>query len=214
MRVTSIGATCNISWAPGTFASSGVMTMTLGYSPVGITAADGARIKTAVWIQYGGPALLKPVHLTFTSPTGSTNPHIYHIYSTVGGTQTQAQTASRNGDKVSTEISHFSVYGVGGDPAPPVAARAGRGGHRRDRAALEARASGDVGLTETASYVTAAFAVGACLAAADRRRHCDGGLRPSIEQAHRAGAASYTDPNAPERCSCATRWANGGTVAD
>ena len=114
----SIGATCNISWAPGTFASSGVMTMTLGYSPVGITAADGARIKTAVWIQYGGPALLKPVHLTFTSPTGSTNPHIYHIYSTVGGTQTQAQTASRNGDKVSTEISHFSVYGVGGDPAP------------------------------------------------------------------------------------------------
>ena len=64
---------CNISWAAGTFAGSGVMTATLGYSPVGITAPDGAVIKTAVWIRYSGPALLKDVRLALASPVGSTN---------------------------------------------------------------------------------------------------------------------------------------------
>ena len=112
----SIGTTCNISWAAGTFAGSGVMTATLGYSPVGITAPDGAVIKTAVWIRYSGPALLKDVRLALSSPAGSTNPHVYWLNPGTG--RFEQLISSKNGGKVTTEVQHFSVYGVGGDPAP------------------------------------------------------------------------------------------------
>ena len=112
----TVNSDFNISWAAGTFSGSGVMTAAVGYSAAGMRATDGALVNTIVSIQYGGPALVKPVTLTFNSPAGSSNPHIYWLNPSTG--RFESPTGSTTSGKVTASVGHLSIYGVGGDPVP------------------------------------------------------------------------------------------------
>ena len=110
-----VNADCALAWPAGVVAAPTDITATVGKSSVGEHATDGGTVFTVVRLVPSGLNFLSPLTLTLTAPPRATNPRLY-LQNPVSGKFEPAATVSRNGDKLSTEISHFSTYGIGGDP--------------------------------------------------------------------------------------------------
>jgi hypothetical protein len=110
-----VNSNCNISWSAGTFAGATNMTATVGYSATGVRATDNGIVKRVVLLQPNGLTPLKNITLTLTCPPGLSNARMYWLNPGTG--KFEPQSSSKSGNKVTTEIGHFSIYGVGGDEA-------------------------------------------------------------------------------------------------
>ncbi len=82
---------------------------------------DGAEMRTLVELKPDGTVFANPVALSFTIP-GDIDPATATIYGwnpdvdRWESRQTSPTTGRRYGDKVVTQIEHFSWYGIGGTP--------------------------------------------------------------------------------------------------
>lgn len=81
-------------------------------------AKNGHKLRITAKLEPNGAGpFTVPLTLALTAPSGARNPQAYYYD---GGQQEWVQmassvTPSRNGDKVMTDISHFSWYGIGWD---------------------------------------------------------------------------------------------------
>jgi len=115
-REHAVNADCNVYWPAGAVPAGTVITATVGFSETGVQATDGGIVKRIVRFQPDGLTFAKDITLELTCPPGLSNARAYWLNPGTGKFELQA--SSRNGDKVMTDISHFSIYGVGGDPEP------------------------------------------------------------------------------------------------
>lgn len=84
----------------------------------GPTNPDGSVMRTAVEFQPDGTTFSIPALLSLNIPAGI-KPETAAIYAwnTTNSSWTKLDGA-RNGDRVTTEMGHFSWYGIGGQPIP------------------------------------------------------------------------------------------------
>ena len=92
----------------------------------GPKAPDGGDMRYVIQFQPDGLGFAKAVTVRWPAPAGFANANFYEWNTGTGSwvrlASTKDGTASKNGDKVTTNIGHFSWYGLGGDPPRPVPA--------------------------------------------------------------------------------------------
>jgi hypothetical protein len=111
-----VNADCTIAWPGGAVPVGTNMTVMVGFSEVGERATANGLVKRV--------ALLRPPGLTFPAgkeltlvlacPPGLSNPRMY--LKDPGSGAWNLVSSTKNGDRLSAQIPHYSIYGVGGDP--------------------------------------------------------------------------------------------------
>ncbi len=111
-----VNGDCTIAWPDGAVPVGTEMTVTVGFSEVGERAADGGIVKRVALFRPSGLTFPtgKELTLALTCPPGLSNPRMYLKDPGTGAWQSVSGT--RNGNIVVSDIKHFSIYGVGGDP--------------------------------------------------------------------------------------------------
>jgi hypothetical protein len=111
-----VNENCTVSWPGGAVRAGTEITVTVGESSVGEVATDGGRVYRIAKLVPEGATFATPITLALRAPAKVTDPRMY-LKNPVSG-RFEPVAFSRNGDAYLTSIGHFSIYGIGGDPAP------------------------------------------------------------------------------------------------